>query len=229
MFRQLFMTFFGECRPTITPRAPARIAQGDDAPARGPRGRRGFAGYIGLPAVFGPNLFGHWLEPVLGGGHEEHASAALELGLMLVSIGVAALGIFLAISCTIRRRSRRTFSRRSRAAYSTAFRQQILRRRDLSEGLRRRHAEACGGRRLDRPAHHRRHRQRQRAVDDFLSWLDGLFDTYVIDGMVNAVANLTYWGGGKFKKVQTGSINGYLYVILGAVVAAIIIRMRYAG
>jgi NADH-quinone oxidoreductase subunit L len=63
----------------------------------------------------------------------------------------------------------------------------------------------------------------------FLSWLDGLFDTYVIDGMVNAVANITYWAGGKFRKLQTGSINGYLYVILGAVVVAIIIRMRYAG
>jgi NADH-quinone oxidoreductase subunit L len=63
----------------------------------------------------------------------------------------------------------------------------------------------------------------------FVSWLNGLFDNYVIDGMVNGVANIIYWSGGKFRKVQTGSINGYLYVILGAVVVAIIIRLRYGG
>ena len=46
----------------------------------------------------------------------------------------------------------------------------------------------------------------------FVSWLNGLFDAYVIDGMVNAVANLTYWVGNRFRRLQTGNINGYLYV-----------------
>ena len=61
----------------------------------------------------------------------------------------------------------------------------------------------------------------------FTSWLNGLFDNYVIDGIVNAVANLTFWTGNKFRRVQTGNINGYLYGILIAVVLAIIVKLRY--
>ena len=63
----------------------------------------------------------------------------------------------------------------------------------------------------------------------FVSWLNGLFDNYVIDGMVNAVANVTFWAGSKFRRVQTGNINSYLYVILIAVVLAILARLRYAS
>jgi NADH-quinone oxidoreductase subunit L len=61
----------------------------------------------------------------------------------------------------------------------------------------------------------------------FISWMNGLFDNYVVDGIVNAVANSTFAAGDKFRKLQTGNINGYLYVILGAVLAAMIIKLRY--
>ena len=44
----------------------------------------------------------------------------------------------------------------------------------------------------------------------FASWLNGLFDNYIIDGIVNAVANVTFWMGNKFRRLQTGNINGYL-------------------
>ena len=67
------------------------------------------------------------------------------------------------------------------------------------------------------------------ALTRFVSWLNGLFDNYVIDGMVNAVANVTFWAGSKFRRVQTGNINSYLYVILIAVVLAILARLRYAS
>ena len=58
----------------------------------------GLGGFVGIPgALFDHpewNLLGHWLEPALG--PEMHISHALEVGLMLVSTGVAALGIGLA-------------------------------------------------------------------------------------------------------------------------------------
>jgi NADH-quinone oxidoreductase subunit L len=63
----------------------------------------------------------------------------------------------------------------------------------------------------------------------FISWFNGLFDNYVVDGIVNAIADITFWAGVKFKRVQTGNINSYLYVILGAVVLAIIVRLRYSS
>jgi NADH-quinone oxidoreductase subunit L len=61
----------------------------------------------------------------------------------------------------------------------------------------------------------------------FLSWLNGLFDQYVIDGIVNAVADITFWIGNKLRRVQTGSINSYLYGILIAIAIAVIVKYRY--
>jgi NADH-quinone oxidoreductase subunit L len=231
MFRQLFMTFFGECRadhhtkehlhesPKVMTLPLAILAIGAIV-----------AGYIGLPAVFGPNFFGHWLEPVLGGGNEEHASAALELGLMLVSIGVAALGIFLAYLMYYKKTlSPDVFASLAGGVFYRLFDNKYyvdeLYQKVFVGGTLKLAAVGVwidtyiidgivnGSARLT----------------IFIAWLNGLFDNYVIDGMVNGVANMTYWAGGKFRKVQTGSINGYLYVILGAVVVAIIIKLRYAG
>jgi NADH-quinone oxidoreductase subunit L len=61
----------------------------------------------------------------------------------------------------------------------------------------------------------------------FVSWLNGLFDNYIVDALVNALANFTFWAGNKFRRAQTGNINSYLYGILIAVVLAIIIKLRY--
>ena len=92
MFRQLFMVFFGDCRadhhtqehlhesPRVMTMPLVILAVGAL-----------LAGWIGLPAVFGGSLFAHWLEPVIVHG-EHHGSHALELGLMAVSVSVAAAG-----------------------------------------------------------------------------------------------------------------------------------------
>jgi NADH-quinone oxidoreductase subunit L len=63
----------------------------------------------------------------------------------------------------------------------------------------------------------------------FVSWLNGLFDQYIIDGLVNLIADLTFAIGNKFRRVQTGNINSYLYGILIAVVLLIIAKLRYAS
>jgi NADH:ubiquinone oxidoreductase subunit 5 (subunit L)/multisubunit Na+/H+ antiporter MnhA subunit len=54
-----------------------------------------------------------------------------------------------------------------------------------------------------------------------------LFDAYIIDGLVNAVANVTFWAGNKLRRLQTGNINGYLFVILIAMVFAIYMKVHY--
>jgi len=51
----------------------------------------------------------------------------------------------------------------------------------------------------------------------FVSWLSGTFDDYVVDGLVNLAANATLATGGRLRRLQTGSINGYLYGLLAAV------------
>jgi NADH-quinone oxidoreductase subunit L len=70
-------------------------------------------GFLGIPEfmVSGGNRFGAWLAPALagahgathGGEHAAHASAALEWGLMLLSLAVAAGGILLGLLYYVRR------------------------------------------------------------------------------------------------------------------------------
>jgi NADH-quinone oxidoreductase subunit L len=54
-----------------------------------------FVGLLGIPHY---NAFAHWLEPVIDKPHAEaaHGSFGLELGLMVVSVAVAVIGIYLA-------------------------------------------------------------------------------------------------------------------------------------
>jgi NADH-quinone oxidoreductase subunit L len=58
----------------------------------------------------------------------------------------------------------------------------------------------------------------------FGSWLSGLFDNYVVDGLVNLASNITLDFGGRVRRLQTGSINGYLYAILAAVMLILLVR-----
>jgi NADH-quinone oxidoreductase subunit L len=229
MFRQFFMVFFGKCRADHHTRehlheSPKIMTLPLVVLAAGAL----FAGWIGLPAVFGGSQFAHWLEPVLGAHADEHASHALELGLMAVSIAVAAFGFFTAYLMYYRgtlspeRFSNllggffyRLFERKYYldeiyqavfvnttlllARIGTLFDQYVI------DGI------------VDGSA----------SLTKFLSWLHGIFDNYIIDGIVNAVANITFWAGNQFRRIQTGSINNYLYGILIAVVIAIIVKLRY--
>ena len=103
MFRALYMTFYGTFRGTEEQRAhlhesppvmtwPLRIlAVGAIV-----------TGFLGLPPLgeWNWNWIGHFLDPVVahvGAGHgEHHASVAVELALMAISLGVALLGIWVA-------------------------------------------------------------------------------------------------------------------------------------
>src|SRR5216684_2736121 len=58
----------------------------------------------------------------------------------------------------------------------------------------------------------------------FGSWLSGLFDNYIVDGLVNLTANATLAAGSRLRRLQTGSINGYLYGILAAVMLLLLVR-----
>jgi NADH-quinone oxidoreductase subunit L len=60
-----------------------------------------------------------------------------------------------------------------------------------------------------------------------LSMLSGLFDTYVVDGLVNLASNETLAVGGRLRRLQTGSINGYLYGILAGVMVILLVRAMF--
>ena len=229
MFRQLFMVFFGQCRADHHTQehlheSPSVMTYPLIALALGAL----FAGFIGLPGVLGGSQFAHWLEPVIHAHAEEHGSHALEWGLMGFSVLVATFGFFLAHLMYYRGALSperlcnlaggffyRLFDRKYYLdeIYQVVFvngtlllaRIGALFDQYVIDGI------VNGSASLTR----------------FTSWLNGLFDNYIIDGIVNAIANLTFWTGNKFRRVQTGNINGYLYGILIAVVLAIIVKLRY--
>jgi len=64
-------------------------------------------------------------------------------------------------------------------------------------------------------------------VTVFGSWLSGLFDNYVVDGLVNLAANATLATGGRLRRLQTGSINGYLYGLLVAVMIILLLQAAF--
>jgi NADH-quinone oxidoreductase subunit L len=59
------------------------------------------------------------------------------------------------------------------------------------------------------------------------AWVSGQFDAYVVDGAVNGVGWLSAFFGGRVRQLQTGSINGYLYVIVVAVVGVMVAQLLW--
>ncbi len=229
MFRQLFMTFYGQCRadhhtqehlhesPPVMTMPLVILAIG-----------AALAGFIGLPGVLGGSQFAHWLEPVIHAHEPEHASHALEWGLMAVSVSVAAFGAFIAylmyrkeaLSPAIFSNLAggffyRLFDRKwyFDEVYQAVFVNGTLLLAQLLSAFDKYIVDGI----VNGTA----------AVTRLISWLNGLFDAYIIDGLVNAVANITFWIGNKFRRIQTGNINSYLYAILIALVVAILVKVRY--
>ena len=65
---------------------------------------------------------------------------------------------------------------------------------------------------------------------EFLSLLSGLFDKFVVDGLVNGVGSTLAWGSRQFRRLQTGFVSNYA-LVLGAgmfalVCAFLLLRMR---
>ncbi len=230
MFRQFFLVFFGECRadshvqahlhesPKVMTLPLVLLAIGSIA-----------AGWIGLPTILGGSRFAEWLEPVFGAAHEAGASASsMEETLMAVSVAVAALGFFVAYLMYYKR----TLSPDRFSSLAGGFFYWLFYRKYFIDEIYQ-FVFVGGTLLLARIGAAIDYYIIDFIVDGcakltaFISWLDGLFDNYVVDGIVNLVADSTFEAGNKFRKVQTGNINSYLYVILGAVLVAIIIKLRY--
>ncbi len=58
---------------------------------------------------------------------------------------------------------------------------------------------------------------------DILAAFVGFFDNRVVDGLVNRVAKITWAIGGRIRRIQTGAIQTYLFVVLVGIVLLILI------
>jgi NADH-quinone oxidoreductase subunit L len=58
----------------------------------------------------------------------------------------------------------------------------------------------------------------------FVSYLHGLSDKYFVDGLVNLVGEATIGGGSQLRKIQTGRVQDYVYILVGGgIILAIVI------
>src|SRR5262249_22534629 len=235
MFRQVFMVFFGECRADHETQhhlheSPAVMT----TPLWILAGGSVLAGHLGIPH---PSLFQRWLGPVMG--HHAMAEAAahgaggnpgLEFTLMVISVLVAATGVYLAYLMYYRRSLRpETFSEAlGGAPYRVVFNKYYV---DELYGF----VFVGGGLMLCRFAAWfdanviDRIVNLSAAVVRVVARITGLIDNYVVDGAVNAVADTTQFVGRRVRNVQTGAISAYLYVVVLGVLGGVLLYWSWAS
>ena len=235
MFRQVFLTFEGECRVDHHTREhlheSPRIMV---APLVILAGLAILSGFLGVPhALGGANRIELWLEPVFraGGAHAaapHHAEVVplSEYVVTIVSVVVAGLGIFVARAMYLTKTLSpdRITDLAGGRIYRVVFNKYYV--DELYEAV-----IINGTLALSKVA-----AAFDQYVIDFLvnatatatravSWLNGAFDAYFIDGIVNFIADATLRFGQGLRRLQTGSINGYLYVVAFSVVLVMVIRL----
>ncbi len=237
MFRAHYMTFSGKFRgtheqehhlhespPVMT--IPLWILAGGAV----------LSGLLGIPKLltlgFLPeNAFGHFLEPVVAevGQHSEHhVSTALELGLMGIAVAVAAAGIFLARSLYSGDRGLAkgtVWAERFPAVHRVLGNKYYVDELYDATVVRGFWASARGLFRFD-----------AKVIDGFFvngarnatvafSLISGLFDKYVVDGLVNLTGSVLDLGSRGFRRLQTGYVANYALVLAVGMFALICIYM----
>jgi len=230
MFRSVYMTFEGESRAddhtkhhlhesplamTIPLMILAALAT--------------FSGFLNIPhALFGHARFDGWLAPVVEhGAHAAHHDVEIiEYVLMAFSVAVAVAGILVARAMyqTGTLKPDRLVDAFGGKLYRTVYNKYyvdeaydatvIAGTMNLSRVLAWFDATIVDGI-VNGSA----------AIVKVLSQAYGLFDHYVVDGAVNGVGALTSLIGGGVRRLQTGNINAYLYVIVLAVVGVMMARI----
>ncbi|MBI1750644.1 MAG: NADH-quinone oxidoreductase subunit L, partial [Acidobacteria bacterium] len=228
MFRLVNMTFFGKSR--VDHDVEHHIHES-------PRSMTGvlvilavlsiIGGWIGWPvALGGGNRFEHFLEPVIakhGGEVAEtasmaaHASAA-EYLLMLASVGVAALGIWLAYVIYLKRegaaeRMAASWSGVHNLLYHKYYMDEIYdalfvnRTKDLATTLGAFDRTVIDGMGVDGSAW----------LTRFVSRVSIWWDTWIVDGLVNLSGRIVWIFSFPVRLVQNGLVQSYALVIVAGV------------
>jgi len=232
MFRQVFMTFHGECRADHHTQehiheSPAVMTY----PLVALAVLALVGGFVGVPAALGgANEFEQWLAPVFGHGHAAaHAGHHVEWSeylLMGLSVAIAVTGILVARAMYLTKSlSPDSFAELAhgkpyRVVYNKYYVDELYEAVFVNGTLWLTRVAAWFDQHvIDGIVNG------AAQVTTMVSWLNGLFDNYVIDGLVNGIATVVNFVGGRVRRLQTGSINAYLYVVVIAVVGVMIARL----
>jgi NADH-quinone oxidoreductase subunit L len=205
MFRLVFLTFFGESR--MDPEVEKHVHESPwtmTLPLSILAVLSVIGGWVGIPAVLGgSNRFEHWLAPVFHPAAAEtahgaaaagaHHSAALEIGLMALSVGIALCGIGLAYFLyRVRTGKPEEIARNWPTLYDVVFHKYYI--DEFYEWA-----------------------VVKRVVNGSV-WLWEMFDAAFIDGIVNGVADLVRAAGERVRRLQGGVVGGYAFSLLAGAV-----------
>jgi NADH-quinone oxidoreductase subunit L len=225
MFRLVNMTFFGRSR--VEHEVEHHVHEA-------PRSMTGVlvilavlsvvGGWIGWPAALGgSNRFEHFLEPVIakhGGEMAEAAAVAghhepMEYVLMLASVGVAALGIWLAYVIYLKRegaadRMAANWPRMYKLLYRKYYMDEIYdalfvnRTKDLATSFGAFDNTVIDGMGVDGSAW----------LTRFASRVSIWWDTWIVDGLVNVGARIVWLFSFPVRLVQNGLVQSYALLIV---------------
>jgi NADH-quinone oxidoreductase subunit L len=192
------------------------------------------SGYVGVPIIEHGDRIGEFLSPIrlpIAGSHEahHHAPLSVELALMAAAVTVAAIGIYLAWSWYAKGEGR--MPARLAASYPGIYR--TLENKyfvdEFYEAAFVRGVAIGGGNFLWEvdatvvdliP-------NGAAAVTKAVSWIAAVFDQYVVDGLVNGVANTLQALYGLFRRAQTGRVQNYALVMGGGLFAVVAVYLLF--
>jgi len=190
-------------------------------------------GVIGLPHLWHlPNWLEHWLEPVFavaaGALQWHHFSVAIEWTLMLASVLVAFAGAGLAMSFYQDARSKvpaqflLKYPGLHRVVYNKYYIDELYHATFIRLTLWLSLASDWVDKNLiDRLVNS------AAWVGKKVGFASGAHDQVVIDGAVNGIAKVTSAGGQRLRRIQTGRIQTYLYVLFGGGLFLVLIRLIF--
>ena len=235
MFRLVSLTFYGKFRGT--PEQESHIHESPRTMTV-PLVILAFlsiaGGYVGIPILHGGNKIGEFLSPILlplSGDRPEahHASVSLELALMAASVAVAAAGLFLAYLWYAKGEGRTPA--KLAAAYPGIYRAVTNKYYvdELYDGMFVEGVGKGGGRFLwdvdatvvDLIPNG------SAAVTRGFSWISSLFDQYIVDGLVNGVADTLQAGYRLSRRAQTGRVQNYALVMGGGLFCLVAVYLIF--
>jgi NADH-quinone oxidoreductase subunit L len=204
MFRLVFLTFFGKSR--MDPEVERHAHESPwtmTVPLTILAVLSVAGGWIGIPAVLGgSNLFEHWLAPVFhpvaaAGAHGAegvpHHPAALEIGLMAVSVAIALCGIGLAYFLyRVRTGKPAEIAKAWPTLYDVVYHKYYIDEFYEWAVIRR--------------------------IVNVSTGLWQMFDALFIDGIVNGAADLVRAAGDRVRRLQGGVVGGYAFSLLAGAV-----------
>ncbi len=235
MFRLMFLSFHGERRvPDETQHHLQESPLNMTIPLIILAIGSAFVGFMGLPAWLGPNIFEHFLEPVLRtayqmpSGLEAHHGPGIEITMTLISVLVVGIGIYLAYYFFLRQPEkadlmREKFSSIHRVVFDKYYVDELYnalfvnRCKDLANFQVRFDERVVDGM-INASA----------AATRISAWIFGQTDIHIVDRIVNSIAKLFEVFSTVLRKFQTGLVQRYaLFFILG--VAVLISLYLYLG